>query len=252
MSAAEQSRVGRPGAGPQATAWSKIRAEHRAKLAMVSVRQSSPQQVLENRESTARQYALAEYAQTLGWAAARVIVIDQDQGRSGARAASRHGVQQLLAEVTMDHVGIVLGREMSRLARHSQDWHHLLAVCALFHTLLADQDGIYDAHDPNDRLLLGLRGPMSAGALHTMRNRLERGRLNKAPRGARFHSVPMGDVLVAKGHVARDPDQQARDVVHGLFEKFEESGSLYGLFHYLVRPDSRLPMRARSGPNKGQ
>lgn len=127
---------------------------------MVYVRHSSPQQGLENRESTARQYALAEYAQTLGWAAERVVVIDQDQGRSGASAVSRQGFQQLLAEVTMDHVGIVLGLEMSRLARHSKDWHHWLEVCALFNTLLADQDGIYDAHDPNDRLLLGLRGTM--------------------------------------------------------------------------------------------
>jgi DNA invertase Pin-like site-specific DNA recombinase len=252
MSAAEQSREGRPSAGTLVTAWPKIRAEHLAKLAMVYVRQSSPQQVLENRESTARQYALAEYAQTLGWAAERVMVIDQDQGRSGASAASRQGFQQLLAEVTMDHVGIVLGLEMSRLARNSKDWHHLLEVCALFNTLLADQDGIYDAHDPNDRLLLGLRGTMSEVELHTMRNRLERGRLNKARRGEMFHSVPMGYVLVAKGHIALDPDQQARDVVHLLFEKFEDIGSLYGLFHYLVRHDIRLPIRARSGPNKGQ
>ena len=150
---------------------------------IVYVRQSSAQQVLENRESTARQYALADYAQTLGWPAERVLIIDQDQGQSGASAEHRHGFQQLLAEVTMDHVGLVLGLEMSRLARNSKDWHHLLEVCAIFNTLLGDQDGIYDAHDPNDRLLLGLRGTMSEVELHTMRNRLDRGRINKAERG---------------------------------------------------------------------
>lgn len=107
------------------TTVSKIRPEHIDKLAIVYVRQSSPQQVLENRESTARQYALAEYAQTLGWPAERVLIIDQDQGQSAVSAEHRQGFQQLLAEVTMDHVGIVLGLEMSRLARNSKDWHHL-------------------------------------------------------------------------------------------------------------------------------
>jgi DNA invertase Pin-like site-specific DNA recombinase len=249
MKTAEQSVEQRP-AAVVATA-TKIRAEHLEKLALVYVRQSSPQQVLENRESTARQYALADYAQTLGWPAERVMIIDQDQGRSGASAAHRQGFQQLLAEVTMDHVGIVLGLEMSRLARNSKDWHHLLEVCAIFNTLLADQDGIYDAHDPNDRLLLGLRGTMSEVELHTMRNRLERGRRHKAQRGELFHSVPMGYVRVGNG-VELDPDQQARTVMHLIFDKFDDLGSLYGLFQYLVRNDIRLPIRARSGPNKGQ
>ena len=171
---------------------SKILARHCAKLAIVYVRQSSLQQVLENRESTARQYALHDYAVALGWPAPRVLIIDEDQGQSGASAQDRHGFQRLLAEVTMHHVGLVLGREMSRLARSSKDWHHLLEVCALFGTLLADQDGVSDPSDPNDRLLLGLKGTMSEVALYTMRQRLERGRLHKAQRGALFHGVPMG------------------------------------------------------------
>jgi DNA invertase Pin-like site-specific DNA recombinase len=136
---------------------SKVRPEHWRKLALVYVRQSSPQQILENRESTERQYALADFAQELGWPAAQVLVIDEDQGRSGASAEQRSGFQRLLAEVTLDHVGIVLGLEMSRLARSSKDWHHLLELCAIFGTLLADQDGVYDPSDPNDRLLLGLK-----------------------------------------------------------------------------------------------
>ena len=135
----------------------KIRAAHLERLAIVYVRQSSPQQLLDNRESTARQYALADYAQLLGWPAQRVLVIDDDQGQSGARADNRSGYQRLLTEVTLDHVGLVLGLEMSRLARSSKDWHHLLELCALFGTLLADQDGVYDPADPNDRMLLGLK-----------------------------------------------------------------------------------------------
>ena len=140
---------------------SKIRDAHLDKLAIVYVRQSSAQQVQENRESTARQYALADYAKALGWPADRVIVIDEDQGQSGTRADNRLGYQRLLAEVTLDHVGIVLGLEMSRLARSSKDWHHLLELCAIFGALLADQDGVYDPGDPNDRMLLGLKSSMS-------------------------------------------------------------------------------------------
>ncbi|MBC7816359.1 MAG: recombinase family protein, partial [Planctomycetaceae bacterium] len=156
---------------------SKIRVEHLWKLAIVYVRQSSAQQVIENRESTARQYALAGFAKELGWASSQVLVIDEDQGRSGASAEHRTGFQRLLAEVTLDHVGLVLGLEMSRLARSNKDWHHLLELCAIFGTLLADQDGVYDPSDPNDRLLLGLKGTMSEVELHTMRNRLNRGKL---------------------------------------------------------------------------
>jgi DNA invertase Pin-like site-specific DNA recombinase len=231
---------------------SKILATHVAKLAVVYIRQSSLQQVLEHRESTARQYALQDDAVALGWPATRVVIIDEDQGQSGASAQHRHGFQRLLAEVTLNHVGIVLGLEMSRLARSSTDWHHLLGVCALFGTLLADQDGVYDANDPDDRLLLGVKGTMSEVELHTMRQRLERGRLHKAQRGALFHGVPMGYVLLPTGEVAFDPDAQARAVIPLLFEQFDTVGSLYGLFHYLIRHQIRLPVRARTGAQKGQ
>jgi DNA invertase Pin-like site-specific DNA recombinase len=139
----------------------KIADVHRAKLAVVYVRQSSPQQVVENRESLARQYALADHARALGWPPERVLVIDEDLGMSGRTADIRLGFQRLLAEVTMDHVGLVLGLEMSRLSRSCKDWHHLLEVCGIFGTLLADQDGIYDPADPNDRLLLGLKRHIS-------------------------------------------------------------------------------------------
>ena len=126
----------------------KIRKEHTERLAIVYVRQSSPQQVVENQESRARQYALADFAKTLGWPAERVLVIDEDQGQSGTRADNRSGFQRVLTEVTMDHVGMVLSLEMSRLARSSKDWHHLLEVCGVFGSLLADQDGVYDPAIP--------------------------------------------------------------------------------------------------------
>jgi DNA invertase Pin-like site-specific DNA recombinase len=250
------SNSGQPGPKPSelqaVRASSKVQERHCNKLAIVYVRQSSPQQVAENRESTARQYALAAFATALGWPAERVRVIDEDQGQSGTRADNRSGFQRLLAEVTLDHVGMVLGLEMSRLARSSKDWHHLLEVCAIFGALLADQDGVYDPSDPNDRLLLGLKGTMSEVELHTMRNRLERGRLHKAQRGELFYGVPLGYVLLPKDEVAFDPDDQARCVTRLLFEKFEEVGSLYGLMGYLIRNDIRLPIRVRRGPNRGR
>lgn len=230
----------------------KIRDPHLDKLAIVYVRQSSPQQVMENRESTARQYALADYAGLLGWPPERVIVIDEDQGQSGARAENRSGYQRLLAEVTLDHVGMVLGLEMSRLARSSKDWHHLLELCAIFGALLADQDGVYDPGDPNDRMLLGLKGTMSEVELHTMRNRLIRGRDNKAQRGEMFHGVPMGYIILPNGEVAFDPDEQARFVIQLVFDKFDDVGTIYGLMHDLVRHRVALPVRVRSGAKKGE
>lgn len=136
---------------------SKIHDRHRDRLAVVYVRQSSPQQVLAHKESRERQYALADHAVALGWPEERVLIIDEDQGRSAKSAEQRLGFQRLLAEVAMNHVGLVLGIDMSRLARSSKDWHHLLEVCALFGALLADQEGVYDPNDSNDRLLLGLK-----------------------------------------------------------------------------------------------
>jgi len=138
---------------PTSPVWrppSKIRDRHWERLAIVYIRQSSPHQVLENRESRERQYALAELAQQFGWPADRVLVIDEDQGLSGKASENRDGFQRLLREVTLDHVGLVLGLELSRLARSCKDWHHLVEVCAVFDTLLYDQDGLYNANDSND------------------------------------------------------------------------------------------------------
>src|SRR5690348_11877508 len=140
---------------------SKVQPRHLDRLATVYVRQSTAQQVLEHRESAALQYDLRRRAVALGWAADRVIVIDEDQGLSAGTAEGRLGFQRLLAEIGLDHVGIVPGVEMSRLARSCKDWHQLLELCAIFQVLLADQDGLYDPGDYNDRLLLGQKRHIS-------------------------------------------------------------------------------------------
>jgi DNA invertase Pin-like site-specific DNA recombinase len=230
----------------------KIQDTHRQRLAVVYVRQSTPQQVVENRESRARQYALAQHAATLGWAADRVLVIDEDQGRSGKTAEGRTGFQHLLAEVTMGHVGVVLGLEMSRLARSSQDWHRLFEVCGFLGTLLADEEGVYDANDPNDRLLLGLKGILSEMELFTMRARLHRGSLHKAQRGELFLHLPIGYVKLPSGAIAFDPDEQVRAVVQLVFDKFDELGTATAVFRYLARHNIRLGIRPNWGPSRGQ
>jgi DNA invertase Pin-like site-specific DNA recombinase len=230
----------------------KVQSWHLDRLAFVYVRQSSPQQVLEHRESRLRQYALVDYAIALGWPKDRVQVIDEDQGHSGRDAENRAGFQRLLAEVAIDHVGIVLGLEMSRLARSDKDWHHLLEVCGIFGTLVADQDGVYNSADPNDRLLLGLKGMISSVELQTMRNRLEKGKLSKAARGELFLDVPVGYVKTLTGELALDPDEQVRAVVALIFDQFEERGTVYAVYRYLLQNDIRLGMRPHNGPHKGE
>jgi DNA invertase Pin-like site-specific DNA recombinase len=137
----------------------KVTTAHLSRLAYLYVRQSTLRQVFENTESTHRQYALRERAVALGWPLDRIVVIDSDLGLSGASAADREGFQRLVTEVSLGRVGIVLGLEVSRLARNSTDWHRLLELCALGDTLILDEDGLYDPAHFNDRLLLGLNRP---------------------------------------------------------------------------------------------
>ncbi|MHC4091862.1 MAG: recombinase family protein [Planctomycetota bacterium] len=229
----------------------KIQPHHQQRLAMVYVRQSSPHQVLEHRESTALQYNLRGRAIEWGWPAERVLVIDEDQGQTAATAEGRLGFQRLLAEVGLDHVGVVLGIEMSRLARSCKDWYHLLELCALFGTLLADQDGLYDPGNYNDRLLLGLKGTLSEAELHVLRQRMEQGRLNKARRGELFNHPPTGYVRGPSGEMQIDPDEQVQAVVRLIFQKFDELGSINALLRHLVQNDIRLGIRPHCGPDRG-
>lgn len=230
---------------------SKIRPRHLERMAVVYVRQSTVQQVTGNRESADLQYQLGRRAVQYGWSEDRVLVIDDDQGMSGQTIEGRLGFQRMLAEVSLGHVGIVFGREMSRLARSCKDWHQLLELCALFQVLLADADGVYDPADPNDRMLLGLRGMMSEAELHVLRSRLLQGRLNKARRGEVLGFVPIGYVRTAQGGVAFDPDEQARSVVRLIFEKMAELGSARRAHAFLITHDIRLGVRSYRGPDQG-
>ena len=230
----------------------KIQPCHQDRLAVVYVRQSSPQQVLEHRESTALQYNLRRRAIEWGWPSDRVLVIDEDQGHSGCTAVGRIGFQRLLAEVSLDHVGLILGIEMSRLARSNKDWHQLLELCAVFSTLLADQDGLYEPREYNDRLLLGLKGTLSEAELHIIQQRMSQGRLNKAKRGELFNHAPIGYVRLPSGELAMDPDQQVQAVVHMIFERFEEFGSINAVLRYLVQHDIKMPIRPHHGVHRGQ
>jgi len=229
----------------------KILDRHLDLLLIVYVRQSDPQQVLNHRESRERQYALADLAAAWGWPMDRIVIIDDDQGLSGRTADQRSGFQRILAEVTMEHVGLILGIEMSRIARNNKDWHNLLEMCGIFGTLLADEDGVYDPQDTNDRLLLGLKGTISEFELVTMRNRLERGRLHKAQRGELFHRVPTGYIKLSSDRVEMDPDEQVREVIRLIFDKYDEIGTAWGVFHYLIRNNIRLGFRPFHGPNRG-
>ena len=158
---------------------SKIRPEHLQRNAYLYVRQSSVRQVYEHTESTKRQYALADRALALGWSRENIITIDSDLGQSGSSATTRDGFKKLVAEVGMGHAGIVIGIEVSRLARNSSDWHRLLEICALSETLILDEDGVYDPNDFNDRLVLGLKGTMSEAELHYLKARMWGGRLQR-------------------------------------------------------------------------
>jgi DNA invertase Pin-like site-specific DNA recombinase len=230
----------------------KITNEHLRRLALVYVRQSTQQQVLEHRESTARQYALVDRATALGWPKAAVEVIDEDQGHSGSSAEGRSGFQRLLAAVSSDRVGLILGLEMSRLARSCKDWHALLELCAVYQTLLGDADGLYDPSQYNDRLLLGLKGTMSEAELHILKSRLQQGMWNKAKRGEVLNHAPLGYVRTIADDFVIDPDEQVQAVVRLIFAQFTRRRSVTGLLKWLVRNDVKVPIRPHFGPNRGQ
>jgi DNA invertase Pin-like site-specific DNA recombinase len=229
----------------------KIRAEHLGRDAFLYVRQSSLRQVFENMESSKRQYALRERAVALGWPVERIHTIDSDLGISGAHAENRDGFQHLVSEVALGHAGIVLGLEVSRLARNNADWHRLLELAALTQTLILDEDGVYDPAHFNDRLLLGLKGTMSEAELHVLKARLLGGQRNKARRGELEMALPIGLVYDAAGAVTLDPDQHIQQAVRLVFETFREVRSATAVLRRFVRERLRFPRRIRRGIGKG-
>ena len=228
-----------------------VTADHLRRLAFLYVRQSSLQQVQDHQESTARQYALKRRALALGWAAERVVVIDDDLGLSGASAAQRTGFQRIVADVGLGRVGLVMGLDVSRLARNSSDWHRLLEICALSETLILDEDGVYDPAHFNDRLLLGLKGTVSEAELHVLRARLVDGQLNKARRGELWMRAPLGMVFDAGGTLMLDPDEQVQGAVRLVFDTFDRTGSAGAVVRYFQKQQIAWPRRVHKGPRPG-
>ena len=226
----------------------KIKPSHLGRAALVYLRQSTPSQVEHNRESTARQYALADRACQLGWSKEQVVIIDEDLGLSGSTTDQRSGFARLRTEVALAHVGIVLGLEVSRLARNNADWHRLLELCGITDTLIGDNDGVYHPALFNDPLLLGLKGTMSEAELHILRARLDGGIRNKAARGELRRGLPVGFVWgEAEGEVLFHPDQAVAGAIRSVFERFAEFGSARRV--WLWFRSEQLPFPLQDGPD---
>ena len=226
---------------------SKITSDHLRRSAVVYVRQSSSTQVENNRESTARQYQLAERAVQLGWQRELVKVFDEDLGISGSGLVERAGFARMTAEVALGQIGIVLGLEVSRLARNNADWYRLLDLCGATHTLIGDADGIYHPGLFNDRLLLGLKGTMSEAELHVLRARLLGGIRNKAARGELHRGLPIGLVRgEADGEVLLDPDESVSAAIYAVFERFAEMGSARRVWLWFGSQGLRFPLQSNT------
>jgi DNA invertase Pin-like site-specific DNA recombinase len=223
----------------------KVKPSHTQRAAFVYIRQSSPSQVEYNRESTARQYALVEKACQLGWSQEQVTVIDEDLGLSGSGSAKRSGFARMTAEVALGHVGIVLGLEVSRLARNNADWYRLLDLCGMTDTLIGDSDGVYHPALFNDRLVLGLKGTMSEAELHILRARLDGGIRNKAARGELRRGLPVGFVWGEEdGEVRFHPDEAVVSAIRTVFSKFTELGSARKVWLWFRSEGLSFPTRA--------
>ena len=226
----------------------RITTAHRAKLAYVYVRQSSPGQVRHHQESTELQYRLVERATVFGWPRERVHVIDDDLGKSGTSSKDRYGFQTLIAEVGLGKAGLVMSLDASRLARNNRDWHQLLELCSLFGVLIADGERLYDPAAYHDRLLLGLSGIMSEAELHQIKIRLHQGERQKAARGELRLPLPAGLIHTRDGGVTFNPDEEVQERLRLVFAKFRELRSAKAVMRYLRRGNLLLPVRPLHGP----
>ena len=217
----------------------KIKAEHISRIAYVYIRQSTAYQVANNLESQSRQYQLVEKAKALGFHDVRVI--DEDLGLSGAQGSERGGFERLVAEVSMNRVGLVLGLEVSRLARNNRDWYHLLDFCALFYTLIADQEGIYNPRTANDRMLLGLKGTISEVEINLIKGRMLEGARHKAERGELIYRLPVGYEKNAQNQIEKHPDRRVQQVIAQVFAKFRECRSVRQTLLWFVQEDIDFP-----------
>ena len=229
----------------------KVKATHLKRQAYCYVRQSTMKQVVENTESTKRQYALREKAIALGWPLIQIITIDSDQGETAASIADREGFQKLMTEVSLGRVGLVMGLEVSRLARNSADWVRLLEICGITDTLILDEEGLYDPTNFNDRLLLNMKGTFSEVELHILKSRLRGGVLNKARRGEFRIRLPIGFVYNQEDKVILDPDKQIQQTIHLLFDVFRRTGAAFATVKAFWKDNIKFPHRLYNGPNKG-
>ena len=230
----------------------KVEARHLRLLAMVYIRQSTPQQIQNNQESTRRQYELALQARQMGWPETAVRVIDDDLGMSGASSQNRPGFQRLVASIGMGEVGIVLVTEVSRLSRLNSDWHRVIELCAVFRTLIADEDGVYDAQNPNDRLLLGVKGTLFAAELHILQARMHGALMNKARRGELAVSLPVGYRRRPDGAAVQDTDDAVRLAVAMVFERFSALANARAVLRHFADSRLKLPRVIQAGPDKDQ
>lgn len=222
---------------------SKVHQSHLEKRAYIYVRQSSAGQVVNHPESARRQRELVKLAEALGWPGSRIVVLDEDQGKTGQVAAGREAYKRLLGDVSVGEVGMVVGLEVSRLARNMADWFPLLEMCALTETLIADEEGVYDPKDPNDRLVLGLKGTLSEAELHLIRARLLGARWSLARRGELRRKIPSGYAWDEHDHVVLEPDARVRSAIQGFFNRFQEIGSAYGVTQSYSRHGLLFPRR---------
>jgi DNA invertase Pin-like site-specific DNA recombinase len=229
-----------------------IQPHHLARQAIVYVRQSTTKQLAQHQESTRRQYQLTETAQRLGWPQPRIQIIDDDLGLSGASSTQRTGFQRLVASISLGEVAIILVTEVSRLSRLNSDWHRVIELCAVFETLIADEDGLYDPRDPNDRLVLGLKGTLFSAELHILRARMRGGLLNKARRGALALRLPVGYRRRGDGSVVQDPDEQVRTTLQTLFEQFAVLKTGRAVQRYFRKHHLQMPRYIQTGPDAGR
>jgi len=230
----------------------KVQPDHLSRQAVVYIRQSTAKQVQYNQESTRRQYQLAEQAREMGWPQPLVRIIDDDLGMSGASSEHRLGFQKLVAAIGLGQVGIILVTEISRVSRLNSDWHRVIELCAVFETLIADEDGCYDPRDPNDRLLLGLKGTLFAAELHILRARMRGNLLNKARRGELVLRLPVGYRRLPDETVVLDPDEQVQAAICTVFEQFAALRSARAVQRYFHEHHLSLPRLIQTGLDSGQ
>lgn len=224
----------------------KIQPRHLDRLAIVYVRQSHPQQQIKHPESVATQRRLRERIEQWGWPSDRIRVLDGDLGKSGTSTVGRDDFAWLVSEVTLNHVGLVAGFQINRLAREDETICHLIKICSLFDTLLADQDGLYHPQDFNDRLVLTIKGLVGGVELHQIQQRMQQARLERARRGEWLGAKPIGYVLGSDRKLALDPDEQVQQAVRQVFEQFEQLGAVSAVLRYFQRHDMRLPLREQT------